>query len=316
MMVFLLTRLSSIMPIRIRSSFFYYIYKITFKIFLHKMKSFRKVVFNNYQRFVRKSNTKMINRFYPKYIKNRNIQSSDFLTLVSASDKEVKKIHINYQGKELFDKYSDEKKGLIIAIPHISSYTSIFIILTKFLKIKANIMALSYEASSLFEDDMLEDWTSSFLDKVNIIPVSNFSLVKAYDCLKNGEILIILPELPTTSFSDKDSYPKFMFDMEDIPKYPLGNHQVDFLNETIYATEGIVQLGMRTEAPVLFTVMRKSGALDYNITFEELQLSKEKKDLHANIQLLYQTLEKEILIKPCEWVFWSHLHKLIYDKFD
>ncbi len=314
MFVFLFTKISGLLPIRLRYYYFYLFNKFQFKKFLLNMKSFREIITRNYQRYLmRKTGSDVIPKgFYTRFIKTRNAQASDFLTLMSATDKEMdKKIHINYQGKDLFNKYMEEKKGVIIAIPHISSYTSIFLILAKFLKLKTNIMALSYETSSLFESDMLEGWTSNFLDRVHIISVSNFSLVNAYDSLKKGELLIILPELPTTSFSDKESYPKFMFDMENIPQYPLSDFKVSFLNDTIYATQGIVQLSMKTGAPVLFTVMRKSGALDYNLSFNEINFSNEKEDLQENIQVLYQELEKEIVLKPYEWTMWSHVHKLI-----
>lgn len=304
-----------IIPIRIRYYIFHGIVSLQFKMLSSKIKFFHEITISNYKRYLNSENNSKSStiNFYSKFLKCRNTQAADFLTFVSASKKEMrKKININFQGKELLDKYISQNKGVILVLPHISSYTSLSLILAKYLKIRTNVIALSPEMSFLFESNIPDRWAGEFLDRVNLIKVGYLSLVNAYAALKKGELLLIMPELATTSFSDKESYTKFMFDLNAPVNKSLSDYKVSFLGETVYAAPGIVKLSMKTEAPTLFTVIRKNGNLDYDVAFNEIEFSKHKEDLQENIQLLYQTVEKEVLIEPYEWSLWSFFHKLKY----
>ena len=114
------------------------------------------------------------------------------------------------------------------------------------------------------------------------------SAKKAIEIIKKGHSIFIAADLP--GFNDRGI-------------------KVRFLGSNIWVPTGAVKLANRFDIPLLIAVSWAGTCIEkYNIAFKNIAPSG---DIETDLQKIFETVEKFVLINPSCWMGWLYLHNMV-----
>jgi len=196
----------------------------------------------------------------------------------------LKKINqfVTFSGREHLDAALEKGKGVIILTAHFGNWELLGASLT------LNGYPLNVIARPVRKEP-LEEILRAYREAVGMRVIYNrgTSVKQTLRCLKNNEMLGILPDVDTE----------------------VGGVFVDFLGRLAYTPYGPVALALKTRASLLPTLIIRQPDDTHRVVIEKplaLQLTGRKDvDVTVNTQLFTKVIESYIRKYPTQWI-WMH----------
>jgi len=185
----------------------------------------------------------------------------------------------------------ESDKGAVIAVFHYGIYQIVPYLISR--HTNKNILIYANEEISNSLLNIIESIEGKMPDNLKVLPLDYKSVLKAVRAVKNGDILLIMPEIDLGS-TEKDEKSQTI---------------INFLGKKLIVPSGPLKIASMTKMPV-YSLYIEEDIDSLSLNLKEII---EQDTLQNSVSELWKCLENTVQNKPHKWSVWERIDDLLYE---